>query len=375
MDIKFKSLGDVKSVLEALEITLQDLVNLFDLQKQQIQAKLKIKADVFLLDQPEAPVAEVLTDGQIKVPGGVQKITDSYSLLIELQEQLDTLQQASVAVDIQFAEEPKAQQVLDEIARLKGKVVRQYHEVADFLNDVATQTVPPQFHNYVMGIAATLVEHVHIFEDQYAVCYYLSTYNNQLLYTAFIELHDIENKDGEHVPELYAVVHWLVANSQDKSETRLNLAYRFELPSIMFENSTAVASNINEAITLFDSMLESENFVIGHTESIQDPTLSIISLKDKLESVEVEPDFVIVNIKPNVLGDQLTEVQSQLYLGVQRLFNPNTKLSLTIDGFKLKCAVVSNAGPVDYSQSDIQCFKSWGLSDSQIKKIQVILGN
>ena len=136
MDIKFKSLGDVKSVLEALEITLQDLVNLFDLQKQQIQAKLKIKADVFLLDQPEAPVAEVLTDGQIKVPGGVQKITDSYSLLIELQEQLDTLQQASVAVDIQFAEEPKAQQVLDEIARVKGKVIRQYHEVADFLNDV-----------------------------------------------------------------------------------------------------------------------------------------------------------------------------------------------------------------------------------------------
>ena len=342
MNIKVKSLGELKAIVDTLNQDLQDLTNLFGLHRQQILAS-----------------------------AAADKIANSYSVLTELNELMDTATSAFTTASLQFKDDPKTADTLEQIKQLRGKIARQYNEVLSFLTDVAIKTVPDGFRSYVESVASTVATQVN---SDYKIFHCLSVLDRHLLYSAYVRI-QATNDNGEKVL-LYLILQQLVGDEDAKSEKRISIAYRLgrALPDV-FAESTLVVSNEKEAIAQFDALLRAEDILVDEgtpVGELQQLNLSILSLKDKLDKVTVSPESVEVQILPNVPTEQLDEVRQQIYLGIQRMFNPASKLQMHTDGLTMTFDIMYLA-PKTFESDDVQYFKTWGLTDSQIKKMQTIL--
>ena len=131
---------------------------------------------------------------------------------------------------------------------------------------------------------------------------------------------------------------------------------------------TAIKERIIGAVSLMSDK-EAEVF----WNLIQNRYIILPKSWDDIE--EVEPDEIVVTLARQP-KDQLKEVQAQVYLGVQKLFVRGTKLRMVVssNGLTLKFTVTNYTQGKQFTSQDIEYFKSWGLTERQIKKIEVILG-
>ena len=395
MDIKFRSLNEAERFIDELGLDIRDLEQLLNQQKQQVQASikpLKLLAESFNLVTDSTPAKEKTVDKlaidnkKVKIPGGVKQLQKNYQLLQELIEKEEALANSETVILLTFKDDPKTKPLLTKIKQLRKKIESDKDSIIAFFNVVATSTVPPSFNKYVFSVAESVINHVSITEDQYDVYYYLSVIDSVLLYSAFIELRDVRNVDGDMVNKMYVAIHWCVGSDKVDSEIRLSLTYNWGDPVELYTESRLVVSSINECISLCDKMLEAEDFAVDvgtqplskrlkQGIKLDQIDLSALSMQGKIKKLEVEPDHITVTLtkQPKTV---LREVQAQVYIGIQRFFVRNTKLRMNVssNGLVLTFTVTNYSQGKQFSSSDIEYFKTWGLTEKQIKKIELILG-
>ena len=394
MDIKFRSLNEAERFIDELGLEINDLSKLLDQQKTEVLSSIKaltVLADSFNLvvtNKPQQqPVTKLTLDKKkVKIPGGIRELQKNYSLLQELLEKEEALANSETVILLTFKDDPKVKTLLTKIQQLKKKVQAEKDQIIAFLNDVATSTVPPSFNKYVFTVADSIIDHINITEDQYDVYYYLSVVDSVLLYSAFIELRNVQNMDGDVVNEMYVGVHWRVGSDKVESTIRLSLTYDWQNPAELFNESKLEVTSITECVSVCDKMLEAEEFAIDvgtqplskrlkQGIKLTQIDLSSLSLEGKIKKLEVEPDHITVTLVKLPKAD-LREVQAQVYLGIQRFFVRNTKLRMNVsaNGLILTFTVTNYSQGKQFSNQDIEYFKSWGLTEKQIKKIELILG-
>lgn len=393
MDIKFRSLNEAERFIDELGLEISDIEQLLDQQQDQVQAsvkQLRVLAESFNLivnDSTNKSVTKLnLGNDKVKVPGGVKNLKTNYSLLQELIAKEEALANSETVILLTFKDDPKTQPLLKKIQQLKTKVSKEKEQIIAFLNDIATSTVPPSFNKYVFSVAESIVDHVNLTEDQYDVYYYLTTVDNCLLYSAFIELRDIVNSDGEQIAQMYVALHWRVGSDKVEQSMRLSLSYSWSDPVELFNDSKLNVTSVADAISTADKMLEAEDFAVDigvqplskklkQGIKLNQIDLSALNLQGKIKKLEVEPDYIVVTLARQP-KDQLKEIQAQVYLGVQKFFVRGTKLRMSVssNGLTLKFTVTNYTQGKQFTSQDIEYFKSWGLTERQIKKIEVILG-
>lgn len=393
MDIKFRSLNEAERFVDELGLEISDIEKLLDQQQDQVQAsvkQLKVLAESFNLvvnDSDDKSVTKLnLGNDKVKVPGGVKQLKTNYALLQELIAKEEALANSETVILLTFKDDPKTKPLLTKIQQLKDKVSKEKDNIIAFLNDIATSTVPPSFNKYVFSVAESIVDHISLTEDQYDVYYYLTTVDNCLLYSAFIELRDVVNSDGEQINVMYIALHWRVGTDKVEQSMRLSLSYAWSDPVELFNDSKLPVTSVANAIDTADKMLEAEDFAVDigvqplsnklkQGIKLNQIDLSALNLQGKIKKLEVEPDEIIVTLARQP-KDQLKEIQAQIYLGVQKLFVRGTKLRMVVssNGLTLKFTVTNYTQGKQFTSQDIEYFKSWGLTERQIKKIEVILG-
>lgn len=393
MDIKFRSLNEAQRFIDELGLEIADIEQLLDQQQEQVQAsvkQLKVLAESFNLvfnDSSNNSVTKLnLSNDKVKVPGGVKNLKTNYALLQELIAKEEALANSETVILLTFKDDPKTKPLLNKIQQLKVKVSKEKEQIIAFLNDIATSTVPPSFNKYVFSVAQSIVDHISITEDQYDVYYYLTTVDNCLLYSAFIELRDVVNSEGEQINVLYIALHWRVGSDKVEQSMRLSLSYAWSDPVELFNDSRLIVTSVANAVATADKMLEAEDFAVDvgvqplskklkQGIKLNQIDLSTLNLQGKIKKLEVEPDEIVVTLNRQP-KEQLREVQAQVYLGVQKFFVRGTKLRMSVssNGLTLKFVVTNYTQGKQFSSQDIEYFKSWGLTERQIKKIEVILG-
>jgi hypothetical protein len=393
MDIKFRSLNEAQRFIDELGLEIADIEQLLDQQQEQVQAsvkQLKVLAESFNLvlnDSSNNSVTKLnLSNDKVKVPGGVKNLKTNYALLQELIAKEEALANSETVILLTFKDDPKTKPLLNKIQQLKAKVSKEKEQIIAFLNDIATSTVPPSFNKYVFSVAQSIVDHISLTEDQYDVYYYLTTVDNCLLYSAFIELRDVVNSEGEQINVLYIALHWRVGSDKVEQSMRLSLSYDWSDPVELFNDSRLIVTSVANAVATADKMLEAEDFAVDvgvqplskklkQGIKLNQIDLSALNLQGKIKKLEVEPDEIVVTLNRQP-KEQLREVQAQVYLGVQKFFVRGTKLRMSIssNGLTLKFVVTNYTQGKQFSSQDIEYFKSWGLTERQIKKIEVILG-
>lgn len=393
MDIKFRSLNEAERFVDELGLEIADIEQLLDQQQEQVQAsvkQLKVLAESFNLvlnDSSNNSVTKLnLSNDKVKVPGGVKNLKTNYALLQELIAKEEALANSETVILLTFKDDPKTKPLLNRIQQLKAKVSKEKEQIIAFLNDIATSTVPPSFNKYVFSVAQSIVDHISLTEDQYDVYYYLTTVDNCLLYSAFIELRDVVNSEGEQINVLYIALHWRVGSDKVEQSMRLSLSYDWSDPVELFNDSRLIVTSVANAVATADKMLEAEDFAVDvgvqplskklkQGIKLNQIDLSTLNLQGKIKKLEVEPDEIVVTLNRQP-KEQLREVQAQVYLGVQKFFVRGTKLRMSVssNGLTLKFVVTNYTQGKQFSSQDIEYFKSWGLTERQIKKIEVILG-
>ena len=393
MDIKFRSLNEAQRFIDELGLEIADIEQLLDQQQEQVQAsvkQLKVLAESFNLvfnDSSNNSVTKLnLSNDKVKVPGGVKNLKTNYALLQELIAKEEALANSETVILLTFKDDPKTKPLLNKIQQLRVKVSKEKEQIIAFLNDIATSTVPPSFNKYVFSVAQSIVDHISITEDQYDVYYYLTTVDNCLLYSAFIELRDVVNSEGEQINVLYIALHWRVGSDKVEQSMRLSLSYAWSDPVELFNDSRLIVTSVANAVATADKMLEAEDFAVDvgvqplskklkQGIKLNQIDLSTLNLQGKIKKLEVEPDEIVVTLNRQP-KEQLREVQAQVYLGVQKFFVRGTKLRMSVssNGLTLKFVVTNYTQGKQFSSQDIEYFKSWGLTERQIKKIEVILG-
>ena len=394
MDIKFRSLNEAERFVDELGLEISDIEKLLDQQQDQVQAsvkQLKVLAESFNLVVNDSGDDKSVTklnlgNDKVKVPGGVKQLKTNYALLQELIAKEEALANSETVILLTFKDDPKTKPLLTKIQQLKDKVSKEKDDIIAFLNDIATSTVPPSFNKYVFSVAESIVDHISLTEDQYDVYYYLTTVDNCLLYSAFIELRDVVNSDGEQINVMYIALHWRVGTDKVEQAMRLSLSYAWSDPVELFVDSKLPVTSVANAIATADKMLEAEDFAVDigvqplsnklkQGIKLNQIDLSTLNLQGKIKKLEVEPDEIIVTLARQP-KDQLKEIQAQIYLGVQKLFVRGTKLRMSVssNGLTLKFTVTNYTQGKQFTSQDIEYFKSWGLTERQIKKIEVILG-
>ncbi len=393
MDIKFRSLNEAQRFVDELGLEIADIEQLLDQQQEQVQAsvkQLKVLAESFNLvfnDSSNNSVTKLnLSNDKVKVPGGVKNLKTNYALLQELIAKEEALANSETVILLTFKDDPKTKPLLNKIQQLKAKVSKEKEQIIAFLNDIATSTVPPSFNKYVFSVAQSIVDHISLTEDQYDVYYYLTTVDNCLLYSAFIELRDVVNSEGEQINVLYIALHWRVGSDKVEQSMRLSLSYAWSDPVELFNDSRLIVTSVANAVATADKMLEAEDFAVDvgvqplskklkQGIKLNQIDLSTLNLQGKIKKLEVEPDEIVVTLNRQP-KEQLREVQAQVYLGVQKFFVRGTKLRMSVssNGLTLKFVVTNYTQGKQFSSQDIEYFKSWGLTERQIKKIEVILG-
>ena len=394
MDIKFRSLNEAERFVDELGLEISDIEKLLNQQQDQVQAsvkQLKILAESFNLVVNDSGSDNSITklnlgNDKVKVPGGVKQLKTNYALLQELIAKEEALANSETVILLTFKDDPKTKPLLNKIQQLRNKVSKEKDAIIAFLNDIATSTVPPSFNKYVFSVAESIVDHISLTEDQYDVYYYLTTVDNCLLYSAFIELRDVVNSDGEQINVMYIALHWRVGTDKVEQSMRLSLSYSWSDPVELFVDSKLPVTSVANAIDTADKMLEAEDFAVDigvqplsnklkQGIKLNQIDLSALSLQGKIKKLEVEPDEIIVTLARQP-KDQLKEIQAQVYLGVQKLFVRGTKLRMVVssNGLTLKFTVTNYTQGKQFTSQDIEYFKSWGLTERQIKKIEVILG-
>lgn len=394
MDIKFRSLNEAERFINELGLEISDIEKLLDQQQDQVQAsvkQLKILAESFNLvvndNGTDKSVTKLnLGNDKVKVPGGVKQLKTNYALLQELIAKEEALANSETVILLTFKDDPKTKPLLNKIQQLKNKVSKEKDAIIAFLNDIATSTVPPSFNKYVFSVAESIVDHINLTEDQYDVYYYLTTVDNCLLYSAFIELRNVVNSDGEQINVMYIALHWRVGTDKVEQSMRLSLTYSWSDPVELFNDSKLVVTSVANAIDTADKMLEAEDFAVDigvqplsnklkQGIKLNQIDLTTLNLQGKIKKLEVEPDEIVVTLARQP-KDQLKEIQAQVYLGVQKLFVRGTKLRMSVssNGLVLKFTVTNYTQGKQFTSQDIEYFKSWGLTERQIKKIEVILG-
>ena len=393
MDIKFRSLNEAERFVDELGLEISDIEKLLDQQQEQVQAsvkQLKVLAESFNLvfnDSSNNSVTKLnLSSDKVKVPGGVKNLKTNYALLQELIAKEEALANSETVILLTFKDDPKTKPLLNKIQQLKAKVSKEKEQIIAFLNDIATSTVPPSFNKYVFSVAQSIVDHISLTEDQYDVYYYLTTVDNCLLYSAFIELRDVVNSEGEQINALYIALHWRVGSDKVEQSMRLSLSYAWSDPVELFNDSRLIVTSVANAVATADKMLEAEDFAVDvgvqplskklkQGIKLNQIDLSALNLQGKIKKLEVEPDEIVVTLTRQP-KEQLREVQAQVYLGVQKFFVRGTKLRMSVssNGLTLKFVVTNYTQGKQFSSQDIEYFKSWGLTERQIKKIEVILG-
>lgn len=394
MDIKFRSLNEAERFVDELGLEISDIEKLLDQQQDQVQAsvkQLKVLAESFNLVVNDSGTDKSVTklnlgNDKVKVPGGVKQLKTNYALLQELIAKEEALANSETVILLTFKDDPKTKPLLTKIQQLKDKVSKEKDDIIAFLNDIATSTVPPSFNKYVFSVAESIVDHISLTEDQYDVYYYLTTVDNCLLYSAFIELRDVVNSDGEQINVMYIALHWRVGTDKVEQSMRLSLSYSWSDPVELFVDSKLAVTSVANAIDTADKMLEAEDFAVDigvqplsnklkQGIKLNQIDLSTLNLQGKIKKLEVEPDEIIVTLARQP-KDQLKEIQAQIYLGVQKLFVRGTKLRMSVssNGLTLKFTVTNYTQGKQFTSQDIEYFKSWGLTERQIKKIEVILG-
>ena len=394
MDIKFRSLNEAERFVDELGLEISDIEKLLDQQQDQVQAsvkQLKVLAESFNLVVNDSGSDKSVTklnlgNDKVKVPGGVKQLKTNYALLQELIAKEEALANSETVILLTFKDDPKTKPLLTKIQQLKDKVSKEKNNIIAFLNDIATSTVPPSFNKYVFSVAESIVDHISLTEDQYDVYYYLTTVDNCLLYSAFIELRDVVNSDGEQINVMYIALHWRVGTDKVEQSMRLSLSYSWSDPVELFNDSKLPVTSVANAIATADKMLEAEDFAVDigvqplsnklkQGVKLNQIDLSTLNLQGKIKKLEVEPDEIIVTLARQP-KDQLKEIQAQIYLGVQKLFVRGTKLRMVVssNGLTLKFTVTNYTQGKQFTSQDIEYFKSWGLTERQIKKIEVILG-
>lgn len=394
MDIKFRSLNEAERFIDELGLEISDIEQLLDQQQHEVQAsvkQLKILAESFNLVVNDSGTDKSVTklnlgNDKVKVPGGVKQLKTNYALLQELIAKEEALANSETVILLTFKDDPKTKPLLNKIQQLKNKVSKEKDAIIAFLNDIATSTVPPSFNKYVFSVAESIVDHINLTEDQYDVYYYLTTVDNCLLYSAFIELRNVVNSEGEQINVMYIALHWRVGTDKVEQSMRLSLTYSWSDPVELFNDSKLSVTSVANAIDTADKMLEAEDFAIDigvqplsnklkQGIKLNQIDLSTLNLQGKIKKLEVEPDEIVVTLARQP-KDQLKEIQAQVYLGVQKLFVRGTKLRMSVssNGLVLKFTVTNYTQGKQFTSQDIEYFKSWGLTERQIKKIEVILG-
>lgn len=389
MDIKFKNLSEAERAINSLEQEINDIYNLLQNHKQLVTSAVRsmVTSEVFKLivnDDNFVSKLDIEAKG-IKIPGGIKALTKNYVLLQELLEKEESLSGAETSILLSFKGEERASPILAQIKRLKAKIAVQKDEILAFLNQVATKTIPPSFNKYVFAVAESVVKHVDLTEDQYDVYYYLSTIDSALLYSAFIELRDLKVGD-QKVNTVYTSIHWCLGSDQIEQQIRVNLGYKWESPTILFEESKLVVSSVAECITMMDRLLEAEEFAVDiGVQQLSDRlkkgvklnqiSVDSLNLQNKIKKLQVEPDMIKVTLN-RVAKNELSDVQAHVYLGIQKFFDQKTKLRMSISqsGLILTFVITNFAKGKQFTTQEIEYFKSWGLTQTQIKKIQTILG-
>lgn len=394
MDIKFRSLNEAERFIDELGLEISDIEQLLEDQQQQVQAsikQLKVLAETFNLIVNDSGSDKSVTklnlgNHKVKVPGGVKNLKTNYSLLQELIAKEEALANSETVILLTFKDDPKVQPLLKKVQQLKAKVNKEKEEIIAFLNDIATATVPPSFNKYVFSVAESIIDHINLSDDQYDVYYYLTTVDNCLLYSAFIELRDIVNSEGEQIPQMYIAIHWRIGSDKVEQSMRLSLSYDWSDPVELFNDSKLVVTSVADTVSTADKMLEAEDFAVDigtqplskklkQGIKLNQIDLSALNLEGKIKKLEVEPDTIVVTLAKQP-KDKLKEIQAQVYLGVQKFFVRGTKLRMAVssNGLTLKFTVTNYTQGKQFTSQDIEYFKSWGLTERQIKKIEVILG-
>lgn len=380
--MKFKTLNDASKYLANLEQEIYDLKTLFNNEKDELQASI-IKAQKFTLsfDKKPAGISSMdLEGGKFKVPGGIRKLKQSYKLLADLSKKQETLEAVQSSIILNFGDDGKAKETLTKVKELLNLVTKEMNEVSAFLNDLATSSIPKSFDKYVFAVAQEIVNHCELTEKQYDVYYYLSTVNENLLFSAYIELRNVLNNDGDTIKSIWISVHWCVSE-----DIRVSLDYKWVPPVTLYLDSRIKVTNVNDTARAIDKMLDAEDFVVSigtrPLDRFLNPNIPVdkisvsnLQMKGKIKSLDVEPDKITVTLA-NIPIAQLQQLHAQIYTGIKRLFTPKTKLRMAIskDGKTLVFTVTNYAQSKEFTTQDIDYFKSWGLTDSQIKKIEMIL--
>ena len=384
MDLKFRSLNEAERFVEELRLSILDLEQLLKQQRQQVKAsviaQLKVLAETFKLvtTKPSNEVNKLDIDKKIKIPGGVKQLQVNYQLLQELIQKEEELTTTQTVVLLTFKDEVKTKPLIEIIEQLKLKIAQDKENIISFLNEIATSTVPPSFNKYVFSTAQSVTDHVSLTEDQYDVYYYLTTIDSTLLYSAFIELKNIHNTEDELINQLYLSIHWCVGSDKVSPQIKLALSYQYVDPIQLFKESNLVVTSINECVQACDKLLEAEGFVVNVADQPIDKrigdqiNLNSFNLNGKISQLEVEPDRIIVTLT-KVPKSDLESVKAQVYLGIMRLFVRGTKLKMESKSSTLTFNVLNYSQGKKFTPEDIAYFENWGLTEKQLKKIELIL--
>lgn len=382
MDIKIKNLNDVQRMIDSISADVDDILNLLTLQRQAISASVKrlLKAEIFkpVSTEPHR-VSSFDLPSEVKVKNGAKNLQQHYYLLEELFDREETLKNLITAVNLQFPDDLNTPSILESLQALVTRVQSSEQDIIVFLTEVAEATVPPSFAQYVSAVSAELASVLNIQETDYAVSYLLSTYQSALLYTAYIELKHLETAQRKALPTTYVTLSWCVGSNDVPAEVRLNIAYAWQTAEELFDSSVASVSSVADATANVLNMLKAEGILLLNNIDNTAPSdgsidLTAMNLSDKIAELSVTPMEITVTFTRLPRSVNLTSLQAEVYMGLQRLIG-TTKADVATTNKSITLSLINGVtDPVSITPQTVEYFtKVWGLSAVQLDKIGAIL--
>jgi hypothetical protein len=393
---KFRYIDDVNRFLSTMSDEIDDLEQVIRIQQKQLAKLLHpkdwvhaslVKAATFEFNiSPDAGAKRSHLKRKIDpeltkvVVPEVDKLKEQYGLSEDLYEKHRTLEAVETQLAMQFPDKrgPAYEEAIKGIRALKAKVDERLKEVLGFLNQVASEHVPKTFKKYMDAVVQEVQEHVMFEKNQ--VFLYVSTKDNQIVFTYYLMLENALNDEGQVTPHLYISLQWVVGES-----LHVQINHEYELPAQLMRDPGTSVDSVGAAVKAISHLLEMEEFstALGTvplaTQLKMDPskvTENMFTYRSFIDKLSIDSDKLVFELRKGVTEEQANEIKYPLFQEVKSLFkNSRTaKLTMQVSTKAITFMVKQTAKKGEVDVSDAEFLKDkFNINDTQLRKVVNIL--
>lgn len=387
-NMKFRSLKEVERYLQEVQQQLRDDLQLAEQQTKQLHsmAQKALKASEFKLNildisgNPGGGKGKKKTIGVdfpvVKVPK-MNQLTNSYAMAEKLTEQFKELEANENNVRMTFRNNPAADKLLGEFAKLKRDLEKQMRALFTELSSIADGHAPQEYKDFVQALADELNKNQYIECESIKTFTYVSvTPGGHLVFAGYIVLNNAVSDEGEEIPHLYVTLKWTV--DETHPTVAVFVEHDFVQPGLLYGGETI--SSVSDAAKAITTQLAMEGFSsqIGNlpvSMQLRFPSggldKSAFTAAQHVDKVESEGDMLTFHLKPSGIAN-LENIKGQLFLEVKGMLKKkrSTGVRMRVDGNKVIFTFTNLDQSGGITPHDLEWLEEkYKLSQPQLRKI------